>query len=481
MHLLAAAPPHRRPIVGAAALLCAFLALALSAALARATPPDPPALTETNPASPSASWQEFALQPFVRGNVEGIVISGLGHGGGGPGPLAMAGGPQDQVAIYDDGAACQAGESEAAVGEGTAGELKEPGIQVAPGVVGPDSETTFYATVTDAVTEETSQCSDPFTYRQVSTPPDAPEFTQTVPASPANDNDPWLVGSADPQATVSIYASASCASGHFPSGGPLATGSGAQFAAGGIQASVPDNSTTTFAAVATLAGFSSVCSSSTITYVEETPEGPGEGGGGGGGEPTSPAQPQPASDPPGAPPAPKLRTTPEGTANDNAPSITGKAPGAALVQIFGSAGCGGPILAQGSVAQFSDGLPVQVADNTKSSFYGVAIDAGGDRSPCTPDPVEYVEDSTAPETRITSGPGAKTRKRKVSFRFADVSEDLSAHFICRLDRRRWRSCSSPLRLRHLGRRRHLLRVKAIDAAGNREKKATKRRFRVVRR
>jgi hypothetical protein len=448
--------------------------LALLPSVAHAAP-DPPALTGTNPRSPSATWQDFSSQPFVQGNPDGVVISGLRHASAGLGPIAMTeGGPEAQVTIYDDRGACDAGESVAAIGEGAAAELKDPGIQVKAGVVEADSETTFYATLTDPVSGETSQCSEGISYRLVSRPPEAPVFTATVPASPADNNQPKLVGTADPEATVSIYPSANCPSGDFPSGGPLSTGSGAQFGSGGIGVSVPDNSTITFSAVASLAGFSSFCSSSTVTYVEVTPESPGGGG-------QLPRSEPPAPDPPGNPPAPKLRTNPEGAANDNMPTIAGKAAEAATVQIYGSAGCKGPVLAQGSVAQLSAGLPVQVADNTVSSFYGIATDGGGDRSACSQDPAVYVEDSTPPQTRITAGPGVKTRKSKVFFRFADVTQDLSAHFLCRLDRRRWSSCNSPLSLRHLCHRRHLLRVKAIDAAGNREKTGTKRSFRVVHR
>lgn len=470
------------------ALLGVAFAAALFASVSRAAPPDPPSLTGTNPASPSASWQQFAFQPFVRGNVEGVVISRLGDRTASLGPVTMAVGPEAQVAIYDDRVACEAKEPEASIGEGPAAELQDPGIQIEAGIVAPDSQTTFYATVIES--GELSKCSDGFVYRQVSSPPTAPVFTATVPASPANNNQPRLGGTvADPQATVSIYPNASCPGGGFPSGGPLATGSGAQFGGEGIQVSVPDNSTTTFSVVATLAGFSSACSSSTVTYVEETPAGPGdEGGGGGGGGSggesggggggSAPSDP-PAPNPPGKPPTPKLRTMPEGIANDNMPSITGKASEAAKVLVFGSADCKGLVLTEGSPAQFSAGLPVQVADNTTSAFYGIAVDGGGDRSPCSSDPAIYVEDSTPPRTRITAGPGVKTQRRKVLFRFADVTEDLSAHFVCRLDRRRWGDCSSPLQLRHLGYRRHLLRVKAIDAAGNQEKTGTKRSFRVV--
>lgn len=475
-------------------LLCIALLVMAMPLAAQAAPPDPPVLTGTNPASPSAPWQEFAFQPFVQGSVDGVVISGWRQAIEATGPLTRAaGGSESVVTIYDDRAACEAGDGEAAVGEGSAAELKEPGIQVAEGIVEADSETTFYATLRDEASGEPSKCSNGIVYRQVSSPPAAPELTAIAPTPPADDNHPRLFGVADSEATVSIYPSASCPSGGFPTGAPLASGSGAQFATEGIPVSVPDNSTTMFSAAAFLAGFSSTCSSSTITYTEQTLESPGggeggggeeaggggAGGGGAGGGGGSPQPGLPGPNPPGKPPAPKLGTAPAGTANDNTPSITGKAPDAVRVEVFGSAGCSGPVVAEGSAAQLSSGLPVQVPDNTTRTFFGISIDGGGDRSPCSEEPVVYVEDSTAPRTRITSGPGVKTHKSTVLFRFADVDQDLSAHFLCKLDRRQWSDCSSPLRLKRLGHRRHLFRVKAVDAAGNREQAGTKRSFRVV--
>ena len=157
----------------------------------------------------------------------------------------------------------------------------------------------------------------------------------------------------------------------------------------------------------------------------------------------------------------------------------GKAPGAARVEVFDAAGCRGDAVVSGSVAQLSAGLPVHVADNTTVDLYGVAIDGGGDRSACSTDPVVYVEDASPPHAQFTSGPGAKTRKRTVQFTFVDATGDPSTSFLCRLDHRRWSPCSSPLRLRHLGHRRHTLTVKGVDAAGNVEAIGAKRRFRVI--
>ena len=78
------------------------------------------------------------------------------------------------------------------------------------------------------------------------------------------------------------------------------------------------------------------------------------------------------------------------------------------------------------------------------------------------------------------GPGAKTRHRKVVFRFADTTGDpRGASFTCKVDRRQWKPCRSPLKLRRLSYSRHTLRVRATDPIGNAEAKAAKRSFKVI--
>jgi len=97
------------------------------------------------------------------------------------------------------------------------------------------------------------------------TPPDPPTLTATDPASPANDNNPKLKGTAEAGSTMKLYATSDC------SGSPVATGSAADFTSPGIAVSVADNSTTTFHATATDAvSNASACSSSSITYVEDS-------------------------------------------------------------------------------------------------------------------------------------------------------------------------------------------------------------------
>jgi hypothetical protein len=455
--------------------LCPFL-LALLAIAALVIPasaigaPPPPALTGTNPGSPGAS-----LTPRIQGRADGVIISVVPPRTTPDGLIGMAVDPKDTITIYAEDPTCSVAAAIAAVG--TAGALEGAGIPVS---VGQDSTTNFYATQSNA--SGTSICSpEGTTYRQVTTPPATPVLQSVDPVSPANDNSPRLLGTADPEATVAIYAGVDC------SGPPVASGSGAAFGSSGIPVSVPDNSTTTFHAKATLADIDSACSTSSISYQEVTPPpeppgggGPSPGGGGGGGtggSAGSGGSVAPAV-PAGPPVAPELRTVPGGSANDNTPLVTGRAPGATTVQVFSNDRCAGNPVAKGSATEFAAGLEVQVVDNATIEFYGVAVNGGG-RSACSA-PVVYVEDSTAPHTRITLGPGAKTRKRSAVFRFADVTGDpFGASFVCKVDQGKWKPCHAPLHLHRLRVRSHVVRVKATDAAGNRERGGAKRRFKVV--
>jgi hypothetical protein len=286
----------------------------------------------------------------------------------------------------------------------------------------------------------------------------------------------------NPSNAVAIYTDSSC------TGSAVATGTLGQLENLGIEVKVSADSTTTFYATQTDSaepsspsdcslGLTYWESSTVVTPPSEPPPGGGEPSPGGGKSPLG-GEP-PTSGNSSAPSAPHLRMSPGGRANDNAPLVTGSAPGATTVKVFNNANCNGTPVAKGSADQLAAGLAVQVADNTTTSFSAISA-AGGPPSPCS-SPVTYTEDSTAPLTQITMGPGVKTRKRKAVFRFTDASDDPpGTTFLCKVDRHKWAQCSSPLKVRRLGFRRHTVRVKAIDSAGNAEATGAKRRFKVVR-
>jgi hypothetical protein len=289
---------------------------------------------------------------------------------------------------------------------------------------------------------------------------------------------PIAAAGGDPNNVVKIFTNSTC-----QEGTEVATGTLSELQTTGIQVEVaPDSETTFYAnqAEPTDLEHPSPCSTPGLTYyesstaIEEPPGGGGEGGGpeGGGG-----GQPAPAVSP-NAPVAPRLRTVPSGRANNNSPRVTGTAAGAERVKVFTNSSCSGAPVANISAAELSAGIPIHVDDNTTTDFAGVSV-AGGKASFCSP-PVTYIEDSTPPHVRITMAPGAKTRRHKAIFRFADTSEEpLGTSFSCRLNRGKWKTCRSPFKVKHLRFRRYVLRIRAADDVGNVSAKPAKRAFKVI--
>jgi hypothetical protein len=160
------------------------------------------------------------------------------------------------------------------------------------------------------------------------------------------------------------------------------------------------------------------------------------------------------------------------------PLVVGSAPGADTVAVYAGANCGGEPIAKGTAAELASGFQVSVAANSETTFSAVAI--GAQHSACS-EPVTYTEDSTAPRTRVTMGPGVKTRKRTAIFRFKDVTTDPpGTAFVCKVDKEKWKHCASPFHLKHLKLGHHLLQIRATDLAGNVEPHPVKRSFRVIR-
>jgi hypothetical protein len=88
-------------------------------------------------------------------------------------------------------------------------------------------------------------------------------------------------------------------------------------------------------------------------------------------------------------------------------------------------------------------------------------------------------DTIAPQTTITMHPPRRTRSRRPTFQFR--ASETAARFQCRLDRRRFAPCRRSFRpARRLSIGRHVLDVRAIDAAGNVDSTPATFRFRVLR-
>jgi len=225
------------------------------------------------------------------------------------------------------------------------------------------------------------------------------------------------------------------------------------------------------------------------------------------------------------PPPPFLEgTNPASPAEATEPSLFGQAEAGATITVYTNSSCSGESVPPGGDAEelVGAGIPVTVKAGTKTTFYATA-ELEGIVSPCSngvsyiqqaapPPPKEEEKEGSGggggpgggpgsgleelekigpsggqngsgfvtPETAITFGPASKTRKRKVVFRFADATGQLGTKFVCKLDRHRWKGCSSPKRLKKLHPGRHTFAVKAVNQLGVWDEAPAKRRFKVVR-
>lgn len=108
--------------------------------------------------------------------------------------------------------------------------------------------------------------------------------------------------------------------------------------------------------------------------------------------------------------------------------------------------------------------------NGAARVQGPAMDIGA---------YELTPDTTAPDTRIDSGPRRRTRARRANFTFS--STETESTFRCKLDRGAFSPCTSPMRTRRLSRGRHSLTVVAVDASGNADATPAAARWRIKRR
>src|SRR4051794_1482078 len=259
----------------------------------------------------------------------------------------------------------------------------------------------------------------------------APTLTASSPASPANDNQPKLVGSAQAGATVALYATSSC------TGTPAATGTAVALASPGLTVSVADNSTTTFHATATVGGETSDCSPAGLTYVEDS---------------TPPATPTINS------------TSPASPSDEQHPKVLGGAEAGSTVRLYTDAACGGTVAATGPAATFaSPGLTVSVAKASSTTFFATATDAAGNVSGCS---LGKVYQATV-DTVITSGPDGATNDPAPSFGFT-ADPAAGATFVCSVDHSSPSACSSPFTTGHLSDGSHFIDVAAVGPRGGKD-------------
>jgi hypothetical protein len=214
------------------------------------------------------------------------------------------------------------------------------------------------------------------------------------------------------------------------------------------------------------------------------------------------------------------------------PSVLGHADPDTSIKVYTTPDCSGEVVA-GTVAELEGtGVQMTVLPGSTTSFRATASDENGDTSECsnavvyrqeagappppgdgepgpggggpgpgggqpgtgggvvvaappagaaqaTPAPTHDGIAYVTPVTRITFGPAFQTRARRPVFRFTDASGQPGSHFVCRLDRRRWTSCGSPIRLNGLALGKHVFWVKAVNAVGAWEATPSKRAFKLV--
>jgi hypothetical protein len=100
---------------------------------------------------------------------------------------------------------------------------------------------------------------------------------------------------------------------------------------------------------------------------------------------------------PSVPAAPTFTsTTPSSPANNNNPSILGNAPGGISVSLYTNNTCTGIPVARSDPTTFAAGLPVNVPDDSTTTFHATTTDGEGVTSACSTSSISYTEDSTAP-------------------------------------------------------------------------------------
>jgi hypothetical protein len=87
---------------------------------------------------------------------------------------------------------------------------------------------------------------------------------------------------------------------------------------------------------------------------------------------------------------------------------------------------------------------------------------------------------TPPQTKIVKGPqtkGPKARPHTAKFKF--TSNEAGSTFKCKLDRKPVKRCKSPKTYKKLKPGKHVFKVWATDAAGNKDPTPAKRKFKIL--
>lgn len=116
-------------------------------------------------------------------------------------------------------------------------------------------------------------------------------------------------------------------------------------------------------------------------------------------------------------------------------------------------------------------------DETQDQCPTDASTQGPCPSPLGSTPPTSVADTNPPETTISKGAPNKTDKTSVQFKFR--SDEAGSTFECKLDRKPFKSCFSPKKVKRLTAGKHKFKVRAKDAAGNVDPSPAVDKFEVV--
>ena len=232
-------------------------------------------------------------------------------------------------------------------------------------VIVAENATTWLTAVAIDPAGNTSQCSAAFPYVHDTVAPDAPVLTGTTPASPSSGSTtPLVLGSAEPDSLVRLYAGDGCAA--EPLAGGVASGLGLFV----IEVSVPENSETTlWAESEDAAGNVSACTASSLSYLHDAI----------------------APDPPAL-----TGTSPTSPGSTNTPTVVGTAEPASTVVLYLKPDCSG--ITVGSVQTNPDGsfaIEAILPANSQATIYADAADSLGQKSACSPG-LDYLHDGQAP-------------------------------------------------------------------------------------
>lgn len=203
-------------------------------------------------------------------------------------------------------------------------------------------------------------------------PPSPPILLSSVPDGIGHLNDIGVLGEAQPLSGIALFTDDECTEGTTFEAS--ADGDG-EFR---IEVTVGDDTTTTFWGVATTTAGTSGCSTTSVTYIEDS---------------TSPD-------------APVLDSTlPAAQGNTRRPSIKGSAESGATVELYFDAACTAEVKGTGSAADLAGpgvATSSDVAENDTTTIYAVAIDVVGNRSACS-NGISYLHDGEAPAAPLLLG------------------------------------------------------------------------------